>query len=235
MSADAAPGPCRTPAAGQFADNPEPRLACVLLLDSSEAMAGERIERLNAGVKTLRSLAGRDQLAARRIELAVVTFGGDVRVVRAFTALDELDPPILVASGAPSLTGGLEKAVTLIDAQRGLYQTEGIPYHRPWVFLITAASPDGDLEAITALVRTSEQTKRLACFGVAVADLDMTRLRSLLVREPLQLEDLQFQKLFSWLSASLRIAAYSEIFEDVVPLPTIDWQKRTTLPEPDGP
>ena len=84
-------------------------------------------------------------------------------------------------------------------------------------------------------MRTSEQTKRLACFGVAVADLDMTRLRSLLVREPLQLEDLQFQKLFSWLSASLRIAAYSEIFEDVVPLPTIDWQKRTTLPEPDGP
>jgi uncharacterized protein YegL len=53
----------------------------------------------------------------------------------------------------------------------------------------------------------------------------LTGLRGILKREPLQLEGLEFQKLFSWLSASLRSAAHAEIFDPAMPLPAIDWQK----------
>lgn len=35
----------------EFADNPEPRCACLLLLDTSGSMQGAKIEQLNAGLK----------------------------------------------------------------------------------------------------------------------------------------------------------------------------------------
>ena len=34
----------------EFADNPEPRCACLLLLDTSESMQGDKIRELNAGL-----------------------------------------------------------------------------------------------------------------------------------------------------------------------------------------
>ena len=46
MHADANPF-----AAAEFADNPEPRCPCLLLLDVSGSMAGGKIEELNAGLK----------------------------------------------------------------------------------------------------------------------------------------------------------------------------------------
>jgi hypothetical protein len=35
-----------------FAENPEPRCPCLLLLDTSGSMAGEAIAELNAGIKS---------------------------------------------------------------------------------------------------------------------------------------------------------------------------------------
>jgi hypothetical protein len=40
----------------EFAENPEPRCACVLLLDTSGSMAGEKIDSLNEGLKAVGSL-----------------------------------------------------------------------------------------------------------------------------------------------------------------------------------
>jgi uncharacterized protein YegL len=189
-------------------------------------MAGPRLQHLNAALKAFWSQLARDQLAARRIELAVVAFGGGVQVIRELTTVDKVDLPTLRASGPPCLVGGLEKAVALVETRCGVYKDCGIPYHRPWIFTVTASPPDRDVERVSRLLRTKEDSKHLACFAVAVADLDLTGLRAILKREPLQLEGLEFQKLFSWLSASLRTAAYAEIFDAPVPLPTIDWQKK---------
>ena len=41
--------------AAEFADNPEPRVACLLLLDTSGSMAGEKIQQLNEGLAQLDS------------------------------------------------------------------------------------------------------------------------------------------------------------------------------------
>ena len=54
MHADANPF-----AAAEFADNPEPRCPCLLLLDVSGSMAGGKIEELNAGLKAFEEAGGR--------------------------------------------------------------------------------------------------------------------------------------------------------------------------------
>ena len=61
--------------AARFADNPDPRCPCVLVLDRSGSMTGDRIDELNAGLRQFRDELLADDLAARRVELAVVPFG----------------------------------------------------------------------------------------------------------------------------------------------------------------
>lgn len=58
--------------AESFAENPEPRCPLLLLLDTSYSMAGAPIAQLNDGLATLRSDLLKDELAAKRVEIAVV-------------------------------------------------------------------------------------------------------------------------------------------------------------------
>ena len=82
-----------------FAENPEPRVPCVLLLDVSNSMAGEPIAELNAGLTVYKDSLVTDSLAAKRVEVAVVTFGGQVQTVWDFTTAEHFTPPTLMPNG----------------------------------------------------------------------------------------------------------------------------------------
>jgi uncharacterized protein YegL len=64
----------------EFAENPEPRCPCVLLLDTSGSMQGERIEALNQGLLSLKDELVKNSLAARRVEIAIITFDSSVNI-----------------------------------------------------------------------------------------------------------------------------------------------------------
>ena len=82
----------------EFAENPEPRCPCVLLLDTSGSMQGDPIKELNAGLVTFKDELTADSIAAKRAEIAVVTFG-PVQVATDFQTADVFQPPHLAASG----------------------------------------------------------------------------------------------------------------------------------------
>src|SRR5438105_463065 len=68
--------------------NPEPRCPCVLLLDVSRSMAGTKIAQLNEALGAYRAELAADTLAAQRVEVAIVTFGGQVETVCPFVTVD---------------------------------------------------------------------------------------------------------------------------------------------------
>ena len=61
----------------EFADNPEPRAACLLLLDTSGSMKGEAIAALNAGLLAFAEALRADRLSAKRVDVAVGPRMGD--------------------------------------------------------------------------------------------------------------------------------------------------------------
>ncbi len=77
----------------EFAENPEPRCACVLLLDTSGSMQGAPIAALNEGLRVFKDDLVRDPLASRRVEVAVVTFDDEVKVKQDFVTVDQFLPP----------------------------------------------------------------------------------------------------------------------------------------------
>src|SRR5947207_15921987 len=73
--------------------NPEPRCACLLLLDTSGSMQGKPIAELNAGLVTLKDELMADTMAVQRVQIAVVSFG-PVRVQSDFQSPAIWTPPL---------------------------------------------------------------------------------------------------------------------------------------------
>jgi len=216
----------------EFAKNPEPRCPCILLLDTSQSMQGDRIQALNAGLHTFRTEVVRDTLAAHRVDVAIVTFDSEVRVVQDFVSMIDFKPPSLTASGQTRLAGGIERALDLMDARKEQYRKWGIFYYRPWVFMITDGKSEGESDEAVAQaarrVHLYEEAKHVAFFAVGMEGADIRRLAQIVVRTPLELEGLQFREMFQWLSGSMQAASTSQPGEKVV-LAQPGWIKRIAL------
>lgn len=210
----------------EFAENPEPRCPCVLLLDTSGSMNGAPLAALNDGLRAFRDTLGQDPLAARRVEVAVVTFNSEVRVERDFATVDQFDPPHLTAGGLTHTGTAIHKALDLVAARKAQYRAGGVAYYRPWVFLITDGTPQGEpddvVESAARRVAEDEAARRVAFFAVGVEGADMARLASLAVRAPVRLVGLNFVEMFVWLSASMQRVSQSQPDEQVA-LPPPGW------------
>ena len=153
----------------EFAENPEPRCPCVLLLDTSGSMKGAPIGALNEGLQSFKSDLIKDALASKRVEVAVVTFDSNVTVVQDFVTADQFDPPVLTAQGHTHMGAAIHQALDMVQARKEQYRVNGIVYYRPWVFMITDGEPQGEPEDVVDLaadrIADDEDSKRVAFPG----------------------------------------------------------------------
>ncbi|VTY38366.1 von Willebrand factor type A domain protein [Xylophilus ampelinus] len=191
-----------------FADNPEPRCPCVLLLDVSGSMSGRPLDALNDGLREFQSQLSGDSLAMKRVEVAMVTFG-PVKVEMPFTGAGSFYPPTLVAQGDTPMGAAINQALTMLEDRKRDYRSNGISYYRPWVFLITDGSPTDEWRSAAAAVKEGEASKKFAFFAVGVEGANMETLAQISARSPLPLKGLHFRELFSWLSSSLSSVSQS--------------------------
>lgn len=222
----------------EFAANHEPRCAVVLLLDTSESMNdGQRIRELNEGLATLRQSLVADSLAALRVELALVTFGGSGAQVinlregrgtevpdadRAFVGASLFVPPQLSGAGTTPLGAGGRLALKLIRDRKAIYKANGLDYYRPWLLLITDGEPnDVGWEEAAQQVRDEQNARRLLSFAIGVEDANMQKLARFSTVPPKKLRGLAFGELFRWLSKSLAAVSRSRT-GDTVQFPTTD-------------
>ena len=204
--------------ASEFAENPEPRCPCLLLLDTSASMAGQPIDELNRGLLTFKRELAADTLAMKRVELGVVTFG-PVRLLTDFQTPDLFMPPSLASAGDTPMGAAIAGGLEMIRQRKQTYKTNGIPYYRPWVFLITDGAPTDPWEAAAAMVQQGEAEKHFSFFAVGVDGADMETLGRISVRAPLKLAGLRFSDLFAWLSSSLSNVSRSQMGQAVRLLP----------------
>ena len=212
----------------EFAENPDPRCPCVLLLDVSSSMQGASIDALNAGLKAFQEEISRDAVAARRVEVAIITFATGAQTVQDFVTADQFVAPELVARGQTHLGIGIQTALNLLEARKAAYRNAGVAYYRPWVFLITDGAPLGESETVVNAARerllAEQAANKLAFFAVGTENADFQQLQTFTTpdRAPLQLKGLQFVDLFVWLSWSQQAIAQSRPGEQVA-LPPTGW------------
>jgi uncharacterized protein YegL len=202
--------------------NPEPRIMCVLLVDNSGSTEGDPIHQLNTALPTLGDYLRKDPQAARRVELAVVTFGGEVKVAQDFVPPAEFKPPVLTAGGATPMGEAILKAFEMVEQRKARYEVSDLDSYEPWIFLITDGEPTDSPEVLERAVQRiregeeKERGKRVAFFAVGVDGANMERLARISKRTPLKLRGLNFARMFQWVSRSLTRASQTQMGDRVL-------------------
>lgn len=208
-------------------DPEEHRCACLLLLDTSSSMMSEdRIGHLNRGLKILTQALNDDTLARKRVEVAVITFGGDVNVQAEFTAARDFRPPLLSAGGGTPMGQAITEGIAMLNGRTRAYRENGVLHFRPWIMLITDGEPtDTDHYSwtqVSSLVKSGETAKEFMFFPIGVKGADFKALGQLSSMTPLELEGVKFRELFQWLSGALSRVSGSRP-GDGVDLPPVGW------------
>ena len=201
-----------------------PHCATILILDTSASMEGYKINELNEGLAIFAAELMMDELARKRIEIAILSFGEAVTKVCDFTSITEFTPPVLKAGGFTPMGEAILTAISMIEVRKQEYREFGIDYYRPWIFLITDGQPtdmrSGDErwnEVITA-IHTGEAEQKFLFWALGVDQANFTVLRALSPpgRIPLQLNETRFADMFVWLSKSLSKISDSMIGERII-------------------
>jgi uncharacterized protein YegL len=188
------------------------RTPCVLVLDTSGSMGAEgRINQLNSALQQFETTIRGDETLRQQVILSVIGFGTDVSVLRDWTQADEFTAPQLVAGGQTAMGEAMATAHAAVEDLRGKLKAQGIPYTRPWIFLMSDGGPTDNWQSAAAESRQRCEAKRAVVwpFGVTGADPQALHAFARSDMDVYSLENAKFDEIFRWLASSLGALASS--------------------------
>ena len=152
-----------------------------------------------------------DTLAAQRVEVSIVTFGGQVETVCPFVTADHFQPPTLKVHGDTPMGAAILQGIDLLAQRKQFYRQQGLDFFRPWLWLFTDGGPTDDWRPAMEQVHRGDANKTFYFWAVGVEGADFNVLRQLSPphRPPERLLENRFREMFMWLSASQKSVSRS--------------------------
>ncbi|GHU04992.1 hypothetical protein AGMMS49960_21290 [Betaproteobacteria bacterium] len=211
------------------------RLPVFFVLDCSESMAGENLQKmeecLQAVVRTLRA----DPHALESVYVSVIAFAGAVRTIAPLVEVVSFYPPKLPLGSGTSLGAALDALMSEIDRSVVKTTADAKGDWKPIIYLITDGHPtDNPGPAIERWNAKYARKTNLIAIGLG-KNADFTVLKRLtenvIVYEESQEGD--FQKFVKWISASV-VAQSKSVGEGVESdtLPILDESVMRIIKEP---
>lgn len=197
----------------------EPHLACLLLLDTSGSMSGAPIDSLNKAINDFKEKTMMDEMAKKRVDVAIMQFDDDVSLVQDFTPIADMKPVNLTTGGMTNMGKAILEAIEKVKERNRFYASLGTPCYQPWIFLITDGGPTDDITAAANKI-AEESSKgthgKLKFWAVGVPGYNETSFRKLCPegKRMLALENADFSGIFNWLSESMATISVSRIGEN---------------------
>jgi uncharacterized protein YegL len=190
-------------------DNPSPRLPVTIVTDTSSSMGWgdlRAIDLLNMGLKRFKSEVEKDELACMSVETALINCGAEVKVIREFENIYNLDIPHLTASGGTPLGESVILALDKLEERKLQYRKHGIQYYQPMLVIMTDGYATSDIREAVRKLREKSGEGKLTVVCVAIGnDADEKSLAFFHPEgEVLSIDKIEFDDFFRWLSESVR-------------------------------
>ena len=195
----------------------EPHLACILLLDTSGSMSGDPINSLNRAINDFKQKTSMDELAQKRVDIAIIQFDDHASVVQDFTPISQMEPVNLTAGGCTAMGEAINLAIDKVKERNRFYASLGTPCFKPWIFMITDGAPTDDITSAIQRIQEEENKGshgKLKFFALGVPGYDKDTLFKL-TKRVMALNDTDFSGIFNWMSESMVAISVSRVDENV--------------------
>lgn len=186
-----------------------PHVACVFLLDTSGSMTtNDAIGKLNEGLRVFKEQTindtSFDEHTKGCIDVALVSFGPDVKIQQNFTPVSNMIPPTLTAYGGTPMGAAIDKALDMITERKAQYNELGTPFYRPWIFCITDGYPNDAYKMAAQRLKKLESEKKVLGFCVGISNYDRNEMLKIFDPNRIwELENLNFTALFKYVFDNL--------------------------------
>jgi uncharacterized protein YegL len=169
----------------------EPHIACVLLLDTSSSMSGAPIESLNKAINDFKEKISMNEHEKKCVDVAIIEFNDEARVVQEFVPLAEMKPITLSATGCSAMGAGIKLAIDKVKERIRFYDSVGTPRYQPWIVMITDGSSTDDISEAKQKIFEEENRKKLKFLVIGLHGCD-TELIKTLTKRTLLIKNLNF-------------------------------------------
>jgi len=189
----------------------ESKCLCVLVLDTSGSMkVNDTIENLNSALKRFKQVIEHDTVTRDRLEVSIVTFDSAIRVVQQPSKLPKITMPELVAHGCSLIVPAIEKAQDIIIEREQYYKSQGIPYYRSMIIVITDGDPypsNQDIEGLSIKIKNDVDKHKYIFTIIGVGDIQESVMSSLSSNQmpalkKIPISQIHFEEFFDFLSQS---------------------------------
>jgi uncharacterized protein YegL len=215
---------------GDSPSNYEQKCLCVLCLDTSTSMRGAPIASLNQALEEFSKAIQDDPVAKNRVEVSIITFDSSVECIQEPALIHEMQMPTLKVKGSTCLVDGMRAAIAKVEDRKKYYRSQGVPYYRPFIVLMTDGGPDPgqDVNGLCKEVEAGLNNKKFALFAVGTEGANGTVLNKISApSHPLILKGLNYEAFFKWLSTSLSMVSSSGTGDQVKFAPVDAWSGGT--------
>ena len=212
----------------------EPHMACVLLLDTSSSMSGDAIQSLNDSINRFKTETSMDQLAQKRVDIAIIEFNSTAQVVQDFMPISQMGNIYLKANGLTAMGAGINLAIDKVKERNRFYNMMGTPCFKPWIFMITDGAPTDDIDGAIQRIYDEEHKGnhgKLKFFALGVTNYDKNTLFRITNRV-MELRDTDFSQIFNWMSESMVAISVSSVGNEP-PLESLPENARRADPDRD--
>ena len=216
----------------KIANPGEAHLACVLLLDTSASMAGEPIDNLNQALQNFKDKVSMDEMAKKRVDVAIVQFNDTASLVQDFTPISHMEPITLTAGGLTAMGAGINMAIDLVKSRNRFYNELGTPVYKPWIFMISDGAPTDNMEVAFRRIQEEESKGKhgkLKFWALGVPGYDQN-IMFRLTKRVMELRDTDFSGIFDWMAESMVAISVSRVSEEPR-LPSLPQNARKSDPD----
>jgi len=199
------------------------RLPVYLLIDTSGSMKGEPIESVKVGIESMISTLRQDPYALETVNISIITYDRDVKVILPLTPLEDLQlPDITTPDSGPTHTGAaLEMLCKQVEHEVTLSTPDRKGDWMPLLFIMTDGHPSDIMtyNQIVPVVKKKKIASIIACAAGMKAKIDPLKLLTDQVYSLDTMDSTSFKKFFKWVSDVIEVGNKSVGATDELVLP----------------